>query len=126
MGISYSDTVQYREAVGNGGDFAPTVTWVLPGESAEKGIATTVLEGVFKGSESRTIKGQSRLIHMFEVDGDAIESFGTAILDSRLGDVAKDVGTPALVKITYLGKTARTKAGRDIHDFKVLYAPAAG
>lgn len=125
MAIDHSDSVQYKEA--KGGDFAPTLTWVLPGETAEKGVATTVFEGVYLGSDSRTIKGEARLIHQFEDQaGEVFESFDTAILGSRLADVRKDVGLPALVKVTYLGKTAKTKAGRLIHDYSVLYAPMEG
>lgn len=117
MAIDYSDLTsgKFREA--KGGDFAPTIKW----------DETPDFEGVYVDSENRTIKGESRVIHVFEdADGNAVESFGTAILDSRLNDVRKDVGAPALVKISYLGKTAKTKAGRLIHDFRVLYAPVEG
>lgn len=116
MGL-YDDLQATGKSAG-GGDFAPTIKWTEEGQ---------LFEGVFLGSETRSIKGEARVMHLFEDEsGEAVESFGTAILDSRLQDVRKDVGVPALVAIKYLGKNAKTKSGRMIHDFQVLYAAIEG
>ena len=94
-----------------GGDFPETWDFEEQGD----------LVGTFLGTEVKEIKGKDRSIHSFEVDGETVNAWGTAILDSRLNDVA----TGARVKVQKTGKKIATKGGRQAWEFKVFVARGA-
>lgn len=97
--------------VKGGGDFP--ATWDFD-EQPE-------LIGTFLGSEVKEIKGKDRTIHSFEVDGETVNAWGAAILDSRLEDI--DQGSR--VKVVKTGDKIPTKAGRGAWEFKVFVARGA-
>lgn len=74
------------------------------------------LEGVFKGTVEKEIKGKDRTIHTVEHDGEDFQVWGAAILDSRLGDL--DEGT--YVKIVKTGKKIKTRSGHQAAEYKVF------
>lgn len=109
MAVDYSDQFVKVE---NDGDFARTIKW----EDTPEFI------GQYDGSVSRQVKGETRTFQCFtDADGETVEAWGTAILDSRLGKVAVD----SVVKIVYLGKNAKTKRGNLAHNFEVFVAKAS-
>lgn len=92
----------------SGGDFPPVWDFEEQGD----------LVGVFTGTETINAKGKDRSLHSFEVDGEKVTIWGTAILDSRL----KDVDPGARVKIQKPGTKVATKSGHQAWEFKVLVA----
>lgn len=93
----------YEEVTGSS-DFTPTWDFEAQGD----------LIGTFTGTTERDIKGESRTFHQFLVDGEEVECWGAAILNSRLGDV--DPGTD--VKVVKTGAKIKTKRGH-ANEFKV-------
>lgn len=98
------------EEVKGGGDFPPVHDF----------NETPELIGTFLGTEVKTIKGDDRTIHSFDVDGTVTQAWGASILDSRLADV--EVGQR--VKVVKTGKKLTTKAGRTPWEFKVFVSRA--
>lgn len=94
-----------------GGDFPETWDFEEQGD----------LVGTFVGTETKNIKDKDRTIHTFEIDGENVTVWGTAILDSRLSDV--DEGSR--VKVVKTGKKISTKGGRQAWEFKVYVARGA-
>ena len=101
-----------------GGDFPETWDFDEQGD----------LIGNFAGTEVKEIKGKDRTIHTFETDetdddGNPVKVtvWGTAILDSRLGDVAEG----SRVKVVKTGKKVATKGGRQAWEWKVFIARGA-
>lgn len=94
-----------------GGDFPGTWDFEEQGD----------LIGTFLGTEVKDIKGKDRTIHTFEIDGEPVTAWGTAILDSRLSDV--DEGSR--VKVVKTGDKIATKSGRSAWEFKVFVARGA-
>ena len=105
-----SEAEEYVEVTG-GGDFPSTWDFDEQGD----------LVGVFKGTETKDIKGKDRTIHSFEIDGETVNAWGTAILDSRLSDVEPNTG----VKVVKTGAKLPTKAGRGAWEFKVYVRRSA-
>lgn len=98
---------EYAEITG-GGDFPRTWDFEEDGE----------LVGTFTGSVVKEIKGKDRTIHSFEVDGEPVTAWGTAILDSRLEEL--DADDRPDVKVIKTGKKLPTKSGRSAWEFKVF------
>lgn len=111
-----SNAVNYDEFVKvEDGDFAKTIKW----DENDANGGQSVFIGTYRGAESRNVKGESRTFQTFTAeDGEPIEAWGTAILDSRL----KSVPVGARVKVVYLGKNAKTKRGNLAHNFEVYVA----
>lgn len=101
---------EYAEVTG-GGDFPSTWDFEEQGD----------LVGTFTGSEVKEIKGKDRTIHSFDVNGEAVNAWGTAILDSRLKDVEPGSG----VKVVKTGAKLPTKSGRSAWEFKVYVRRSA-
>lgn len=76
------------------------------------------LIGTFLGTETINAKGKDRNLHSFDVDGETVTVWGTAILDSRLKDV--DPGTR--VKVQKPGTKVPTRSGHQAWEFKVYVA----
>lgn len=66
------------------------------------------LIGEYLGSKVVGTKHGDRTVHQLSVDGEPIDAWGTAILNSRLENV--DVGT--VVRITKTGAKIKTKGGQ--------------
>ena len=94
--------------VSGGGDFPPV--W----DFEESGP----LVGTFGGTEVINAKGKDRNLHTFEVDGETVTVWGTAILDSRLSDVDPN----SRVKVEKPGTKVATKSGHQAWEFKVFVA----
>lgn len=105
-----SEAIDYEE-VKTGGDFPSTWDFETQGD----------LEGVYTGTEVKDIKGKDRTIHSFEVAGEPVTAWGTAILDDRL----KPVESGSRVKVVKTGAKLATKAGRGAWEFKVFVARGA-
>lgn len=101
---------EFVEVTG-GGDFPPVWEFETQGD----------LVGTFIGTETILAKGKDRTIHTFEVSSETFNVWGTAILDSRLGDV--DPGSR--VKVVKTGEKIPTKSGNAAWEFKVLVARGA-
>lgn len=99
--------------VKGGGDFPPVHDFK----------ENPVLVGTYLGSEDKNIKGndQPSRIHSFEVDGETVQAWGSAILNSRL----EDVEPGSRVKIEKPGTKVATKTGRQAWDWKVFVARSA-
>ena len=107
----YSEVVNEAEEFEEvqGDDFPPT--WDFNEDSE--------LIGIYKGAETKDIKGKARTIHTFEVNGVITNVWGTAILDSRLAGLEG-----AKVKAVR-GNKVKTKTGNSCWEFKVYVAKAA-
>lgn len=101
---------EYVEVSG-GGDFPPVWDFEDQGD----------LVGTFLGTDIINAKGKDRTLHSFEVDGETVNVWGTAILDSRLADV--DDGSR--VKVVKTGDKVPTKSGHQAWEFKVFVARGA-
>lgn len=97
--------------VSGGGDFPPVWDFEESGN----------LVGVFTGTDTINAKGKDRSLHSFEVDGETVTVWGTAILDSRLSDVEPG----SRVKIEKPGTKVATKSGHQAWEFKVFVAKGA-
>lgn len=100
-----SEAEQYEEVKG-GGDFPDTWNFEEQGD----------LVGTFTGSVVKEIKGKDRTIHEFEVDGEVVQAWGAAILDSRLSDL----DAPVDVKVVKTGDKIKTKSGHQAAEYKVF------
>lgn len=96
--------------VKGGGDFPPM--WDF--EESD-------LIGTYLGSVVKSIKGEDRILHEFEVDGEKVQAWGAAILNSRLEDIEE--GTR--VKVVDTGNRIPTKRGKPAKEFKVFAARGA-
>lgn len=105
-----AEASEYVEVTG-GGDFPATWNFEEQGD----------LEGVFVGTEIKLIKGKDRTIHNFEVDGEPVNVWGAAILDSRLSDI--EAGDT--VKVVKTGAKIATKAGFQAAEYKAFVRRAA-
>ena len=105
-----AEAEEYVEVTG-GGDFPPVWDFEDQGD----------LVGVFNGTEVINAKGKDRNLHSFEVDSETVTVWGTAILDSRLGDVDPN----SRVKVIKTGDKLPTKSGHQAWEFKVLVAKGA-
>lgn len=105
-----AEAEEYVEVTG-GGDFPPVWDFEEQGD----------LVGVFNGTKTITAKGKDRSLHSFDVDGDEVTVWGTAILDSRLADVEPGSRT----KVQKPGTKVATKSGHQAWEFKVLVARGA-
>lgn len=107
MAVDYG---KYTKKI-EGGDFARTIDW---NEEPE-------FEGTYNGPVERVVKGETRTFQTFtDLEGNDVEAWGTAILDSRL----KAVPAGSDVLVVYLGKNAKTKRGVLAHNFDVFVAEA--
>lgn len=105
---------EYVEVKGSGGDdFPGTHDFAADGD----------LIGVFLGTETKDIKGKQRTIHTFEVDGEPVTAWGTAILDSRLSEL--DGSERPHVKIVRPGTKVATKSGHQAWEFNVFVKASA-
>jgi hypothetical protein len=100
-----SEAAEYEEVKG-GGDFPDTWDFEEQGD----------LVGTFTGSVVKEIKGKDRTIHEFEVDGEVVQAWGAAILDSRLSDL----DAPVDVKVVKTGDKIKTKSGHHAAEYKVF------
>ena len=98
-----AEASEYEEVKGSG--FTPTWDFDEQGD----------LIGTFEGTTTRSIKGEDRVFHLFTVEGEEVEAWGAAILNSRLGDV--EPGTD--VKVVKTGAKIKTKRG-SANEFKVF------
>lgn len=107
---SYSDVTDEFEEVGSsGGEFAPTHDFE----------ENDTLIGVYNGSREVNTRNGERIIHNFtDANGDEVDAWGAAIINSRL----KDVPVGAKVKIVSTGQLIPTKNGRKAKEFKVFVA----
>lgn len=94
-----------------GGDFAGSWNFEEQGD----------LIGVYEGSKEVGTKNGDRTLHTFDVDGEEITVWGTAILDSRLSDVEEG----QRVKVVKTGDKITTKSGHKAWEFKVFVARGA-
>lgn len=108
-----AEAEEYVEVKGASGDFPGTHDFATDGD----------LIGVFTGSEVKDIKGKSRTIHTFEVDGEPVTAWGTAILDSRLSEL--DGSERPHVKIVRPGTKVATKSGHQAWEFQVFVKASA-
>lgn len=109
---------EYEEAVADaqagdweesGGDFPPVHDFK----------ENDTLIGKFIGTVTKVIKGESRVLHEFEVDGDVVQAWGAAALDSRIAGLEGRI-----VKVIRTGKKITTKSGRAMNEFLVYSKPA--
>jgi hypothetical protein len=105
---------EFVEVVGKGGNFAPMHDF----------DENDTLVGTYLGTEVKDIKGEDRVIHHFEVDGEPVDVWGAAILDSRLETVREEGPIPVRLKVVYRGKTT-TSSGRRAKDFAVFVSKRA-
>lgn len=110
----YTEVIDGEEFVEvRGDDFNPTFEFAEDGESS--------FVGVFKGTETKTIKGKERTLHTFEIDGEDHTVWGAAILDNRL----KPVEPGSRCKVIKTGKKLSSQSGNKPWEFKVLVSRAA-
>lgn len=110
----YTELIDGEEFVEvSGGDFNPTFEFAASGESS--------FVGVFKGTETKTVKGKQRVLHTFEIDGQDYTVWGAAILDNRLEPV--EIGSRC--KVVKTGKKLQSASGNQPWEFKVLVSRAA-
>lgn len=78
------------------------------------------LVGTYVSSITKEIKGKDRTIHTFNVNGEDVNAWGTAILDSRLE------GTEgSRVKVVKTGEKLATKSGHRAWEYKVYVSRSA-
>jgi hypothetical protein len=107
---------EYEEVVGQadqweehgGSDFAPAHDFSEP------------LVGTLLRTETKEIKGKDRVLHTFDVDGDEVVAWGTAILDNRLKGLEGK-----RCKVVKTGKKITTKSGNGAWEFQVFVSRAA-
>lgn len=110
----YTEIIEGEEFVEVQGEgFNPTWEWPDsgPGEFV----------GVYKGTETKAIKGKDRTLHTFEIDGQDTTVWGASILDDRL----KPVDSGSRCKVIRTGKKLQSASGNAPWEFKVLVARSA-
>lgn len=107
LGVSADEV----EEVSGPSDFPPVWDFKQPGKEKLVGIYRSVKKAGKKNSN----------LYTFEVDGEEITFWGTAVLDSRMKSV--DFGDKALVHRT--GEFLNTSSGNPAAEFKVLVARSA-
>lgn len=106
---SYDDFLGSEVEEVGGGDFAPTHDFE----------ENDTLIGVYNGSRTVGTRNGDRDIHNFTTpDGEPLDCWGSAIINSRL----KNVPAGAKVKIVATGNLVPTKNGRKAKEFQVFVA----
>ena len=100
-----ADADEYVEV--KGGNYAPVHDF----------DASPYLDGIYQGVEAKQIKGRDTTIHTFLVNGEEVQAWGAAILDSRLEGLEG-----AKVRVHKTGQKLTSKNGNTPWEYKVYVA----